>query len=288
MIESESHFSKITIQNALKLSNKRLEGISTSFRNDSRVLLCNSIDKPQSWLLAHPEEKLTSTQFSKFEKILSKLELGIPLPYVLGEWDFFGLTFHVNSSTLIPRPETEILVATALDWFNKNPDKTNALEIGSGTGCIPISIAVNHPTVKFTSVDLSEDALLVAQRNLKRHNIDNQIVFLQSDLFENVDGKFDLICSNPPYIPTMTLHNLKVFKKEPTFALDGGNDGLDIIRKILSSSKVYLNPKGLIMIEIEAGQGKTVQNLANSNFPKAQINVKKDLAGHDRLLVIQT
>jgi release factor glutamine methyltransferase len=207
---------------------------------------------------------------------------------LIGEWEFFGLKFKVTPDTLIPRPETEMLVETALEWLQKNPDRSTALDIGTGTGCIPISVAVNDSKIKFTAVDISADALPIAKSNTIFHDVKDRISFALSDLFENISEKFDLICSNPPYIPTETLQKLEVFEKEPTLALDGGENGLTLIRKILAEAADYLLPGGMILIEIEARQGDVVKTIASENFPSADIHVKKDLAGHDRLLVIQT
>ncbi len=278
----------ISIREALAESNKRLKNLSESFQNDSRVILSLVLGKSQSWLFAHPEENLSPEQKSQFEKYLSELEGGTPLPYLIGEWEFFTLKFRVTPDTIIPRPETELLVDTALKWLKLHPDKNNMIEIGTGTGCIPISIAVNDTKVHITAVDISHAALKIAKENTHSHDVQNRINFLNSDLFANVEGKYDLICSNPPYVPTQTLHDLGIFEIEPTIAMDGGEDGLRIIEKILSSASAYLLPHGLILIEIESSQGEEVQKIASQYFPSAEIHVKKDLAGHDRLLVIQT
>jgi release factor glutamine methyltransferase len=288
MTENDLPKDDISVENALAISRKRLKNISGSFQIDSRVLLAHILNKPQSWLLAHPELNLTQEQIKLLDANLNQLKVGIPLPYVIGEWEFFGLKFNITLDTLIPRPETEMIVETALEWLHKNPDRSAALDIGTGTGCIPISIAVNVPIINFTAVDISTEALNTAKSNAVIHDMNDRISFVLSDLFENIDGKFDLICSNPPYIPTDTLQNLEVFEKEPTLALDGGDDGLTIIRKILAEAAEHLLPGGMILIEIEARQGDAVNKIASENFPSADNIVKKDLAGHDRLLVIQT
>jgi len=288
MTENDLLIKNISVENALAISRKRLKNISESFQNDSRVILAHVLNKPQSWVLAHPELNLTQEQIKLLDANLNQLEAGIPLPYLIGVWEFFGLKFNVTPDTLIPRPETEVMVEAALEWLQKNPDRSDALDIGTGTGCIPISVAVNDPKIKFTAVDISSDALNIAENNAIIHGVNDRIIFVLSDLFENIDGKFDLICSNPPYIPIETLQKLEVFEKEPTLALDGGDDGLSIIRKILAETADHLHLGGMILIEIEAKQGDAVKEIASKNFPSADIHVKKDLAGHDRLLVIQT
>lgn len=288
MTDRETPNENISIKEALAISKKRLKDLSDSYQSDSRLILTHIINKPQSWIFAHSEEKITKEQYLHLNNILDKLESGIPLPYILGEWEFFNLRFNITPDTLIPRPETELLVETALSWLQDNPDKNKLAEIGTGSGCIPISIAMNNSNVQITSCDISQAALDIAQINSQTHQIQDRINFMLSDIFDNLNGKYHLICSNPPYIPTKTLRGLEVFEKEPTLALDGGAKGLDIIAKILSESADHLLPGGLILMEIEARQGIEVQYLAQQNFPSADIHVKKDLAGHDRLLVIQT
>jgi len=288
MTDSETSKENKTIKNTLAETRKRLKGFSDSYQNDSRVILAHVLNKSQIWLLAHSEEELTPEQISQLNEYIIQLESGTPLPFVLGEWEFFGLKFKVTPQTLIPRPETELLVETALNWIQENPNKSIALDIGTGTGCIPISIAVHKPLVKFTAADISSDALKIAQENAQQHGVQDRVSFESSNLYENIDSKFDLICSNPPYIPTDVLRGVDVYKKEPTLALDGGVDGLSIIRTIIEKAAKYLLPKGMLLIEIEASQGDAVKKIATKSFTSTDIHVKKDLAGHDRLLVIQT
>jgi release factor glutamine methyltransferase len=260
---------------------------------DAQVLLAHLLDKPRSWVFAHPEAPLPRDSFTELEAILPRLVAGEPLPYILGTWHFFGLEFEVTSEVLIPRPETELLVERAIAWM-KRPGldirELQVLDIGTGSGCIAVSLAVNMPGLSITAIDISTSALEVARRNANKVNVSSCITFLEADLFSNplIMGPFSLIVANPPYIPTKTLHALPVFGREPTLALDGGPIGLSIIDRILSGSHDHLIPGGLLLMEIESSEGPVVHSLAIGSFPKAQIRIHQDLAGHDRLLEIQT
>jgi release factor glutamine methyltransferase len=270
----------------------RLEKTSDTAGLDAQVLLARLIHTPRSWVVAHPEALLSRTSFSELELMVSRLEQGEPLPYVLGTWEFFGLEFELTSAVLIPRPETELLVERAIMCLRKPgvaAQDLNALDIGTGSGCIAISLAVNLQGLSITATDISNAALNVARRNAEKLNVSGRITFLEADLFSNplIVGPFSLIVANPPYIPTDTLHMLPIYGHEPNLALDGGPDGLDLIRRILKESPSWLTSDGLLLMEIEASQGIEMLSLASEIFPKARILLHKDLAGHDRLLEIQ-
>lgn len=267
--------------------------------HDLQILLAHTIGKPRTWLLAHPEAVLTSEQRAAFALALARLQAGEPLPYILGHWEFYGLDFLVTPDVLIPRPETELLVETALAFSRNTQHATRILDIATGSGCIAISLAVHLPGASITATDLSPAALAVARTNAERHHVSDRIAFLHADLLEtserwNVETlkrsnvpTFDLLTANLPYIPTPTLLNLDVYGKEPTLALDGGPDGLDLIRRLLETAPAILAPGGLALLEIEATQGEAAATLAHQHFPAAQIRVIPDLAGLDRLIAIQ-
>ena len=209
---------------------------------------------------------------------------GVPLPYILGYWEFFGRTYQVTSDVLIPRPETEILVEIALELLQH---KTNPLiaDVGTGSGCIGISLAAELPTATVLGVDLSLPALHVARHNAK-HLGQSRVHFLQADLLSPFSAKFDLICANLPYIPSQTLANLTVSRWEPRLALDGGESGLDIIRKFLQQAQSRLAPTGVILIETESTLGLETLHGAQDVFPHAQHRLIHDLAGLDRIVEI--
>jgi release factor glutamine methyltransferase len=251
---------------------------------DARVLLAHTLRQPQSWLLAHPEYRPNPGEVHHLQTALSRLLEGVPLPYVIGEWAFFGLTFQLSTEVLIPRPETELLVEAALAWLTTYPDRRRALDLGTGSGCIAVSLAKNCPDLVVVATDIAPEALAVARRNAFGHQVDGRIEFREGEMWAPIEGQYDLICANLPYIPTPTLQQLAVYGREPEQALDGGRDGLDALRDFLQAAPSYLAPGGLLLAEIEASQGPSVLALARAHFSTSQVEVLPDLAGRDRLL----
>ncbi len=277
------------IRDLLRTAIERLS--SDTPQLDAQVLLAHVLGKSRAWTMAHFEDDVTEKQKQEIETALTKLGAGEPLPYVLGEWEFFGLKFDVTKDVLIPRSETEALVEKALAYLRKFPDKKRIADIGAGSGAIAISIAVNVPNAKILATDISSAALQVARRNAQKNNAQDQIEFVECDLLPNSEfriqnSEFDLICSNLPYIPTATLRGLSIFGREPTLALDGGSDGLELFRRLFKLAPDYLAPRGLMLLEIESSLGALTINLASKFFPSAKINLHQDLAGKDRLIEI--
>jgi release factor glutamine methyltransferase len=264
----------------------RLEKTSDTPGLDAQVLLAHLLKKPRSWVLAHPETSLTGRRSSALEEMLERLEGGTPLPYVLGRWEFFGLEFEITPEVLIPRPETELLVEAALGWLRNHPDHRHAADIGTGSGCIGVSLAVNVPDLRMSATDISPQAVRTARRNAARNGVGDRMEIVCCDLFPG-DREFDLVVANLPYIPTPTLKKLPVYGREPTVALDGGADGLNLIRRLLSQVPDRLVPGGLLLLEIEASEGPNALSLAYDSFARAQIHLHKDLSGHNRLLEVQ-
>ena len=275
----------------------RLEKNSERPGLDAQNLLAHTLDQPRSWVLAHPEAPLTENRFTALEALVVRLEEGQPLPYILGSWEFFNLEFDVTPEVLIPRPETELLVERAIAWLRTRGHGSRdlgVLDVGTGSGCIAISLAVNVPGLRITATDISNTALRVARRNAERLGVAACITFLEADLIPDLlipnplyPRSYSLIVTNPPYIPTRTLHRTRVYGREPTLALDGGSDGLALIRRILKEAPNRLIPGGLLLMEIEASEGPAVLSLASAAFSKARILLHKDLAGHNRLLEVQ-
>ena len=265
----------------------RLEGQGETPGLDAQVLLAHILGRPRSWVLAHPEAILTTEQAGDLESALARLEKGEPLPYILGKWEFFGLDFRVTPATLIPRPETELMVERALDWLRFHPVVRIAVDVGTGTGCIAIALAVHTSNMRLLACDLSLAALRVAQCNIQRHGVQERVFCLQADLLPRMSQKADLICANLPYIPRGTLHNLPVRRWEPSLALDGGPDGLDLIRRLLKNASGMLAPGGLVLLEIEETRGEAALGLSRTAFPHAGVELIHDLAGRQRLICIQ-
>jgi release factor glutamine methyltransferase len=281
------------VRSALNSLVLRFRTCSETPELDAQLLLAKILSRPRSWLAAHPEARLDPQPAAALEAFARRLEGGEPLPYLLGEWEFFGLPFYVTPDVLIPRPETELLVEHAIAWLRNKSNiegrKLNVADIGTGSGCIAISLAVNVPEIRVTAADISPAALEVARRNAARHKVSDRITFLEADLFPDplLSHSYSLIVANLPYIPTETLHNLPVFGREPTLALDGGADGLALIRRLLAESPAALAPGGAVLLEIEASQGQSAYALAHEVFPKASVKIRRDLSGHDRLIEIR-
>lgn len=276
----------------------RLTSISDTPALDASVLLAHAIGRSRTWILSHPELILRAEQQKQLNNLLARLESGEPLAYVIRHWEFYGLDFNLTPDVLIPRPETELLVEKAIAWLNEHHEQDSSMhniaDIGTGSGAIAIAIANNVPDAKTLATDISSKALAVARQNAKKHGVDDRVNFVECDLLpaktkiENQKSKIDLLCANLPYIPTKTLHSLPIFGHEPTLALDGGADGLDMIRRLMNIVPDWLAPNALMLFEFESTLGKPILNLAHEHFPDAQIQLHQDLSGLDRLLEIQT
>ena len=234
----------------------------------------------RSFYFTHINDEVEPEVLAEYERVLEKRAEHVPLQYITGEQEFMGMTFKVNSNVLIPRQDTETLVEETLKVIEPQME---VLDLCTGSGCILLSILKNAPTVKGTGSDISKQALLVAKENAKLHDLDAE--WVRSNLFDNVSGQFDVIVSNPPYIPTDVIPQLmpEVQVFEPIEALDGKEDGLYFYRRIVEQSKDYLNSGGSLMFEIGYDQGKDVSKMmTDAGF--SNVCVKKDLAGNDRVV----
>ncbi len=259
---------------------------------DAQLIIAHALNKPRTWILAHPETRLTSPQLDSVERAVSRLKAGEPLPYVIGHWEFFGLDFDLTPDVLIPRPETELLVERAVACLQSTPGAQSVADIGTGSGCIAVSLAIHVPELQVMATDISPKALAVAQHNARKFHVEHQIEFIECDLLPLSSASlrsssFDLICANLPYIPTQTLHSLTIYGREPSLALDGGSDGLDLTRRLIALAPKWLAPGGRILLEIEATIGTSALSLAYDYFSEAEIHLHQDLTGRDRLLEIQ-
>ncbi len=235
----------------------------------------------------HGERKLTPAQLAQLKTQTQRLEAGEPLHYVLGEVEFCGRVFVCDARALIPRPETELLVEAALDfskvWKKQHP---KVPDLGTGTGCLAITLALARPHARIFAVDISPDALALARQNAARHGVAHKMAFMQADLLAPfADGELDLIVSNPPYVPTAEWATLDrtIRDCEPRGALDGGTDGLDVIRRLVAQAAAKLAPGGALALEIGEDQGRRVAALLKAaGF--VNVVVKKDFAGWDRIV----
>lgn len=278
------------ISETLEQAEKLLSRFSDSSQLDAQVLLAHIIQKPRTWILAHPDAPLTDFQLASINRAVFRLKAGEPLPYILGHWEFFGLDFDVTPDVLIPRPETELLVEHAIEFLQSDLEAHSVADIGTGSGCIAVSLAVHVPELHIMATDISSKALDVARRNARKFHVEHQIEFFECNLLPTFDFQIpslNLICANLPYIPTETLRSLTVYGREPALALDGGADGFDLIRQLIALAPKWLAPGGRILLEIESTLGASALSLAYDSFSEAEIHLHQDLTGRDRLLEIQ-
>ncbi|WP_455950000.1 peptide chain release factor N(5)-glutamine methyltransferase [Eubacterium sp.] len=248
-----------------------------------------------SWLLAEFVFGITRVKYyanmqmtvdgrsaEKYNELVNQRAGHIPLQHIIGTQEFMGLTFKVNENVLIPRQDTELLVENVVDYLGN--DERTVLDMCTGSGCIAVSIDRLSKNSKVTAVDISEKALEVAQENNRLNNAN--VTFIQSDLFTNVTGKYDIIVSNPPYIRTDEIPKLmeEVKSHEPVMALDGMEDGLYFYKKICGEASDYLNDNGKIFFEIGYDQGDDVSEILRQNR-FCNIEVLKDLSGNDRVVI---
>lgn len=252
---------------------------------DAAVLFCTLLNIERSVLPIVADEDFESERLSA---AVERRKEGYPLQYILGEWEFFGLSFEVNEKCLVPRPDTEILVEKAIKLL---PQGAEFLELCTGSGCIPISICKSRHDVKGRATELYPETLEIARRNAERHGLNDIITFVQADLFAPCEAKipdgkkYDAIISNPPYIPTDVVDVLEgEVRFEPRVALDGGGDGLDFYRVIISEYSKYLKDDGSIILEIGYDQAAAIIDLAKSGG--LDCRVFKDFGGNDRVAVI--
>jgi release factor glutamine methyltransferase len=280
----------MNVEELLKLFSAQLKNDETEF--DAQILLAHTLEHPRTWLLTHLDAPLNKPQIDAATRAFNEYQSGTPLPYILGHWEFFGLEFDITKDVLIPRPETELLVEKAIAWLLASPERRTVADIGTGSGVIAISIALHMPDVRVLATDISFAALKIAKHNACKFDVQNQIDFVQCDLLPqhinnlSTERHFDLICANPPYIPTDKLQELPIFGREPTIALDGGSDGFDAYRRLFKLAPDWLAPQGMMLLETEASLGVKALGLAYDTFADVNIHLHQDLAGHDRLLEI--
>ena len=252
----------------------------------SRLLMQYILNKPRQYLLIHDNEELTNKQEKAYLENIEKMIKGVPLQHITHSQEFMKMNFYVNENVLIPRPDTEILVEEVINIAKKINAK-KILDLCTGSGAIAISLAKYIENSQITAVDISEEALRIAKLNAVNNNVEDKITFVKSDLFENiVKEKYDIIVSNPPYIKKDFMKKLdKEVQQEPYIALDGGYDGLDFYRKIISEGYQYLKFKGYLCMEIGYDQKQEVFDIIKKQEKYSNTYSKIDLGGNDRIVV---
>ena len=273
----------MTYREAIVLGDKNLQQADIAdAKTDSWLLLAMACKIDHTYYYMHIDEEMSEEQVREFEVLIRKRAERVPLQYITGEQEFMGLTFHVNSNVLIPRQDTETLVEEALKVIKPG---MKVMDMCTGSGCVLISILKNAHDVEGIGYDISKQAINVAKENAKFNEV--PAVFERSDLFEDVvENDFDVIVSNPPYIPTDVVATLmpEVSQFEPREALDGKGDGLYFYSKILEQCKNYMKQDGYILFEIGCEQGDAVSTMMRlAGF--SEVRVIKDLARNDRVVM---
>ncbi len=238
-------------------------------------------------LVNRERETVPAEQLHVLEGYATRRIKGEPVVRILGEKEFWGLSFKLNAATLVPRPETELIVERGLEIIGPL-DGARVLDLGTGTGCIPISLLTEYSDVTAVAVDLSAEALEMARFNANRHGVGDRFETLKGSWFDPLEpgARFDLITSNPPYIETAVIATLmpEVREHDPRLALDGGPDGLEAYRAIASEAGLFLKPEGVLVLEIGSAQASAVSDiLVGAGF--AEVEVARDLAGLDRVIL---
>ena len=273
---------ELLTQGTMILKNENIDGP----KNKARALLEFTLKKSREHLIIYDKTEVTPKQKEEYIKNLKRLISGEPLQYIVGFQEFMKLKFIVNKDVLIPQPDTEILVEEVLKILKKI-DNPVVLDLCTGSGAIAVSIAKYVPNVQILATDISKKALEIAKQNAKLNGVANNIVFVQSNLFDRIKAdKFDVIVSNPPYIPTDEIDELpKDVQQEPKTALDGGKDGLDFYRKIAKQGYKMLNRQGYLALEIGYNQKEDVKKIIGEQKRYVETYSKKDLCQNDRIIV---
>jgi len=287
---------------------------------DAEVILAHALQRNRAWLHAHPEHHLTESQIQGFVTLVMRRCVHEPVAYLVGHKEFFGLDFVITPAVLVPRPETELLVEIVLEHVTDRGEALWVADVGTGSGVLAVTLAVHLPRAQVVAIDISAPALLLAQHNAQRHGVSDRILFLQADLLLPVRIPFDIVLANPPYLRSDELraissttgadklrdgHRLPACRGkqekspseevsritlplawEPQIALDGGVDGLSVIRRLLAMVPRHLRPDGLFAMELGPVQARAISELARASFPHAEVSLRRDYAGLERALVV--
>jgi release factor glutamine methyltransferase len=274
------------VRDVLKAAQERIAAASESASLDAQLLLCEVLGVERAYILARPEHVLTPEQADRFAALVDRAAAGEPIAYILGRRAFYDREFLVTPDVLIPRPETELLLEQALEWA-KQRSPVRAVDVGTGSGALAVTLAAHVPNAEVYAVDASPAALDVARANAERHAA--HVRFVEGDLltpFLDTPLKFDLVMANLPYIPSGDLAGLAVSRCEPRLALDGGADGLDLIRRLIAQIPQACAPGALILLEIGAGQGAAVIAATQAIRPRSA-EVLRDYARLERIVRIE-
>jgi release factor glutamine methyltransferase len=250
---------------------------------EAELLLRHTLKINRAQLLSEPDSELKSRHADTYKTFIKRRIKGEPSAYITGHREFFGLDFYVDKNVLIPRPETELLVEQAIIRA-KNYRHPVIADVGTGSGAIAVSLARNLPDAEIYAVDISKAALKVAGRNCLTQGVRDRVKLLRSDLLEQISSQVDIIVANLPYVITDEVARVNTSGFEPSLALDGGADGLDVIKRLCLQAKVRLRPSGCLLLEIGLGQSQRTSDILQELYPVANIEIMSDLSGIARVI----
>ncbi len=255
---------------------------------DAEILVAHVLSSSRVRLHTHPEERLTAVQQRRLARLAGRRAERVPMPYLTGEREFFGYQLAVTPAVLIPRPESELLVELAIEWLSRHAAARRMIDLGTGSGAVAIAVARGMPRVRVTARDVSARALKVAAANIGRHRVRSRVTLEKGNLLQGV-GPADLIVANLPYISERQKRvRPRELDYEPALALDGGTDGLRLIREAITQAPRVLKDGGAVLFECDPSQARRLVRIAQKEWPAAQVTVHKDLAGRDRVVRVET
>lgn len=275
-----------TVGAVVEATRRALQGKGAAARPEAQLLVAEAAGRSRAWVLTHPEAALPLGQRRALADWLVRYLGGQPLPYVLGWWEFYGRRFLVTPHVLIPRPETEGVAEAGLEFLRRRGRPARILDVGTGSGCLAVTLAAEFGAAEVLASDLSHAALRVAVRNAERHGVRDRVRFVQADLVPPTRARADLLVANLPYVPRSRLARLEVARAEPKLALDGGRRGLELIGRLLDLLPEALAAGGRAILEIDAGQGRILHRMLRRRFQSWKLRVAPDLTGRDRYVIL--
>ena len=280
----------VVLRTVIQNTHQNLEAANIpDARLEAEVLVMNVMRMPRQSIFSEQETEVSGQQLEALDSLLARRYRREPLAYILGMREFYGINVFLTPSVLIPRPETEGLVEHALFMSMMGMESRELViaDVGTGSGAIAINLAIHLPAAKIFAVDVADEVLDVAAYNIRAHGVGDRVTLGIGDLLEGVPEPVDLIVANLPYIPSDRIPTLQPeVQHEPVLALDGGSDGLDLIRRLLTQAENKLKPTGIILLEMDPEQIPVVQNLVKHHFPQGSTSIETDLSGMDRILTI--
>jgi release factor glutamine methyltransferase len=277
------------IGEALRAAQDRFKAESDSPGLDAHLLLCKVLNVGRAYLLAYPEQTLTDEQAEHFDALVERAATGEPIAYILGRRAFYDREFIVTPDVLIPRPETELLLERALQYMNRHPD-AHVVDVGTGSGALAVTLAAHAPQATLYATDVSPAALMIARKNAALNEVEKRIEFFEGDLLTPliVRGlQVDVVLANLPYIATDELATLAVSRFEPSLALDGGQDGLALVRRLFEQLGAATLGCKMALLEIGADQGQAAFALGHQLLQPTDASLHQDYAGLDRIVELR-